>query len=169
VSDGSDLQTKVYDKRNRLIRWIGLGEDAIYLTAGGVLAVTAGFLLISTSGELLDAVRERSLRVHAIEILDSLLLVLMLVEILHTIRIAIVQHALVMEPFLIVALIASVRRVLILTPEAAEFIAGDGDAFQNAMLELALLTILILVVVLSIVLLRRGGAAVSASPSPKNR
>ncbi len=150
-----DLHAKVYDKRDRFFRWLGLGEDAIYLVAGGVLAMTAVFLLISTGGEFLDAVKDGKLRHHAIEILDSLLLVLMLVEILHTIRIAILRHTLVMEPFLIVALIASVRRILVLTPEAAEFIKSDPGAFRNAMIELGLLTVLILVVVISLAILRR--------------
>lgn len=150
-----DLQAKVYDKRDRLFRWLGLGEDGIYLVAGGLLAATAVFLLLSTAGDFVGAVKDGKLRLHAIEILDSLLLVLMLVEILHTIRIAILQHALVMEPFLIVALIASVRRILILTPEAAEFVRADPGAFRNAMIELGLLTLLILVVVVSVAILRR--------------
>lgn len=155
MEEKGDLQAKVYDKRDRFFRWLGLGEDAIYLVAGGLLAATAVFLLISTGGLFVEAIKHGKLRVHAIEVLDSLLLVLMLVEILHTIRIAILQHTLVMEPFLIVALIASVRRILVLTPEAAEFIQTDQGAFRNAMIELALLTFLILAVVISIAILRR--------------
>ena len=80
---------------------------------------------------------------------------IMLVEILHTIRITIREHTLVMEPFLIVGLIASVRRILILTPEAAEFLKSDPSAFRNSMIELVLLTLLILVLVVCIAILRR--------------
>lgn len=39
--------------------------------------------------------------------LDKLLLVLMIVELLHTIRVFLVEHLLVAEPFLIVALLRS--------------------------------------------------------------
>ena len=150
-----DLQSKIYDKRDRFFRWLGLGEDGIYLIAGGLIAATAVFLLISTGGTFIDAIKVGELHDHALQILDSLLLVLMLVEILHTIRIAILRHTLVMEPFLIVALIASIRRILILTPEAAEFVTSDQAAFRNTMLELGLLTLLILVLVVSIAVLRR--------------
>jgi uncharacterized membrane protein (DUF373 family) len=122
-----------------------------------LLAVTAVFLLVSTADDFIEVVRDGKLRLHAIGILDNLLLVLMLVEILHTIRIAIMQHSLVMEPFLIVAMIASVRRILILTPEAAEFLKTEPGAFRNAMMELGLLTLLILVLVISIAILRRHG------------
>lgn len=155
MEEKGDLLAKVYAKSDRFFRWLGLGEAGIYLIAGGLLAATAVFLLISTAGTFLEAIQIGELRSHAIEIMDSLLLVLMLVEILHTIRIAILQHALVVEPFLIVALIASVRRILILTPEAAEFIKTDQSAFRNAMIELGLLSALILVVVVSIAILRK--------------
>ena len=52
------------------------------------------------------------------ELIDRLLLVLMLLEILHTLRISIRSHALVVEPFLVVGLIASIRRILVLGMQA---------------------------------------------------
>lgn len=153
-----DLQGKAYSTRDRLFRWLALGEDGIYLVAGGLLAATAVILLISAVGTFVEAVKGGNVRVHAIEILDSLLLVLMLVEILYTIRLAVREHTLLMEPFLIVALIASVRRILVLTPEAAEFIKSEPGAFRNAMVELGLLTLLILVLVVCIAILRRSAS-----------
>ncbi|MGH7426349.1 MAG: phosphate-starvation-inducible PsiE family protein, partial [Candidatus Methylomirabilales bacterium] len=60
--------------------------------------------------------------------------------------------------FLIVGLIASVRRILILTPEAAEFLKSDPSAFRNSMIELVLLTLLILVLVVCIAILRRSAS-----------
>ncbi len=153
-----DLQGKAYSTRDRLFRWLALGEDGIYLVAGGLLAATAVILLISAVGSFVEAVKGGNVRVHAIEILDSLLLVLMLVEILYTIRLAVREHTLLMEPFLIVALIASVRRILVLTPEAAEFIKSEPGAFRNAMVELGLLTLLILVLVVCIAILRRSAS-----------
>ncbi len=41
-----------------------------------------------------------------------------LVEILHTVRLSIRSHTLVTEPFLVVGLIASIRRILVVTLEA---------------------------------------------------
>ena len=54
-----------------------------------------------------------------LRVLDQLLVVLMLVEILHTVRISIRSHTLVTEPFLVVGPIASIRRILVITLEAA--------------------------------------------------
>jgi uncharacterized membrane protein (DUF373 family) len=52
-------------------------------------------------------------------VLNELLIVLMLVEILHTVRISIRSHVLVTEPFLVVGLIASIRRILVISLEMA--------------------------------------------------
>ncbi|HLC21736.1 MAG TPA: phosphate-starvation-inducible PsiE family protein [Candidatus Methylomirabilis sp.] len=158
MGEKRDLEGKAYSTRDRLFRWLALGEDGIYLVAGGLLAATAVVLLVSTAGTFVETIKGGNLRVHAIEILDSLLLVLMLVEILYTIRLAVREHTLLMEPFLIVALIASVRRILVLTPEAAEFIKSEPGAFRNAMVELGLLTLLILVLVVCIAILRRSAS-----------
>jgi hypothetical protein len=88
--------------------------------------------------------------------------VLMLVEILHTVRISIRSHVLVTEPFLVVGLIASIRRILVITLEAATLTKegtwtteGASGIFQSSMIELGLLGLLVIVFVVSITLLRR--------------
>ena len=79
----------------------------------------------------------------------------MIVELLYTVQVSFREHALVPEPFLIVGLIATVRRLLVLTAEFARFLEkGDGE-FQGAMLELALLTVMIVALVVSLVILRK--------------
>jgi uncharacterized membrane protein (DUF373 family) len=88
-------------------------------------------------------------------VLDRILLALMVVELLYTVQVSFREHALVPEPFLLVALIAGVRRILVIT---AEFSAQDGKderMFQHVMWELGLLTVLIVVLVASLVLLRQ--------------
>jgi hypothetical protein len=82
----------------------------------------------------------------------------MLVEILHTVRISIRSHTLVTEPFLVVGLIASIRRILVITLEAAtmtkegKWTPDGASIFHASMIELGLL---VLVLVFSITLLRR--------------
>jgi uncharacterized membrane protein (DUF373 family) len=75
-------------------------------------------------------------------VLDQLLVVLMLVEILHTVRISIRSHYLITEPFLVVGLIASIRRILLITLEAATLTKGGtwtvegASIFRASMVEL---------------------------------
>jgi uncharacterized membrane protein (DUF373 family) len=101
---------------------------------------------------------ERSLAGYALQALDQLLLVLVLVEILHTVRISIRSKEIILEPFLIVGLIASVRRVLIIAMQAAK-LTDEGpnvaEAFRRSMIELGVVGFLVLTFVISIYVLRK--------------
>ena len=59
------------------------------------------------------------------------------------------------EPFLIVGLIATIRRLLVLAAEFARLVESNSAAFQGAMLELGLLTVMIVALVISLVVLKR--------------
>jgi hypothetical protein len=130
------------------------GEDIIYLATAALLAATAAVLLATIAWSLVRALRTSSVMAEALKALDSLLLVLMIVELLHTIRLFLVEHLLVAEPFLIVALIAGVRRMLILTTEASQYIQTKPEQFRMALLEMALIMISFLAIAWAIVLLR---------------
>ena len=67
----------------------------------------------------------------------------MIVEILYTLQVSFREHTLVAEPFLIVGLIAAIRRVLILTAEFSKPAEINEAVFHNVMFELGLLTALI--------------------------
>jgi hypothetical protein len=134
-------------------------EDGIYIVTAALLAVTAIVLLVSTGRTLLNSLRTGPMLTESLKALDSLLLVLMIVELLHTIRLFIVEHSLVPEPFLIVALIAGVRRMLILTTEASQYIQSKPEQFRMAMLEMSLLVISFVFIAGAILILRQGAAA----------
>jgi uncharacterized membrane protein (DUF373 family) len=65
------------------------------------------------------------------------------------------EHILSPEPFLVVGLIAAVRRILIITAEFSKPAEVLEAAFRNAMMELGLLTVLILSLVFSLHFLKR--------------
>jgi len=130
-------------------------EDTIYLITAFLPAVTAPVLVFSTARNLARSFAAGPIVTEALKALDALLLVLMIVELLHTIRFFIVEHALVPEPFLLVALIAGVRRLLILTTEASQYIQERPDQFRMALREMILLMVSVLVIAISIVVLHR--------------
>ncbi len=130
-------------------------EDGIYLITAALLGATALVLIAATARDLVRSANAGSMMQRALRALDSLLLVLMIVELLHTIRLFIVGHALVPEPFLVVALIAGVRRVLILTTEASQYIQAQPEQFRMALREMSLLMVSFLVLAVSIVVLQR--------------
>jgi hypothetical protein len=79
----------------------------------------------------------------------------MVVELLYTVQVSFREHALVPEPFLLVALIAAVRRMLVITAEFSAQAGLDEKLFRHVMWELALLTVLVVVLVASLVILRK--------------
>src|SRR5712672_4767676 len=152
--------------------YLGKTEIVIYSVLAVLLAVTA-FVTIATAGQILwIGLSHWTVAAQTLRVLNQLLIVLMLVEILHTVRISIRSHVLVTEPFLVVGLIASIRRILVITLEAATLskegvwtTEGASGIFHSSMVELGLLGLLILVFIISITLLRRNAAMSADSPS----
>lgn len=130
-------------------------EDFVYVALGVLLAVSAVALLLHSGYDLVRAIVE-GLDVRGIvTLVDRILLALMIVELLYTLKVSFQQHALLPEPFLLVALIASVRRILVITVEFGAQERPEQQLFRQAMSELALLTVLILVLAAAVMILRR--------------
>jgi uncharacterized membrane protein (DUF373 family) len=137
----------------QLVALLRLIEDAIYLAIAGALITAAVALLLSAAIDFYSTLMGH-LRDNALRLLDSLLLVLMLVEILHTVGISLRQHALTAEPFLMVGLIAVIRRVLVITTEQAQLTSSPA-VFTLTLWELLLLGFLIVILVTAIFILRQ--------------
>jgi hypothetical protein len=156
------LPDKLRDKTSGYLHVI---EAFLYIAVGALLAVSAAGGVLQAGALVWRSGIGKSATDYGIGVLvlDQLLLVLMLVELLHTVRISVRSEELIMEPFLIVGLIASIRRVLVIAMQAAKMTeqgqpaASDATstAFRNTMVELGILGFLILVFVFSIYLLRR--------------
>jgi hypothetical protein len=138
-----------------VVRLLGRVEDVLYLAIAALLILAAGTLLVVAAWDFLRGLGAEEIGRRALLMLGNLLLVLMLVELLYTVRVSLHAHGLRPEPFLIVGLIAAMRRVLVITAETHPLAEMDMPRFDRAMLELGLLTLLTLVVVASIILLRR--------------
>ncbi|HMA38928.1 MAG TPA: phosphate-starvation-inducible PsiE family protein [Gemmatimonadales bacterium] len=149
------LLQEVSARSSVVATWLTYVEDGIYLVTAALLGATAVVLIGATARDLVRSSTPMPMMQRALKALDSLLLVLMIVELLHTIRLFIVGHALVPEPFLVVALIAGVRRVLILTTEASQYIQTQPEQFRMALREMSLLMVSFLVLAVSIVVLQR--------------
>ena len=150
------------DGREWVARAFTRVEDAVYLGIGLLLAASAVALLVTTGVAFVRSMLEGALASRVVAMLDQILLVFMIVEILYTVQVSFREHALVPEPFLIVGLIAVIRRVLVLIAEFGELLGKGSDMFHNAMLELGLLTLMVLALVAALVLLRRRAATAVA-------
>jgi uncharacterized membrane protein (DUF373 family) len=143
-------------------------EHGVYFATGVLLALTAVLALVSAAISIWEATLVWGAPEQIIVTIDRLLFVLMLVEVLHTVRVSVRDGKLTAEPFLVVGLIASIRRVLAITlgsSHAAQPGHWTPDAqqqFNASMLELGVLAALILVMVFAIYLLGRKQEAPAA-------
>jgi len=101
------------------------------------------------------AVWTHSFAGQLVTLLDQILLVLLIIELLYTVQVSFREHGLLAEPFLVVALIAVIRRILVLTAEIPKIPQAGEDVFRHYMYELAVLTVMVLVLVGSFVMLHR--------------
>jgi uncharacterized membrane protein (DUF373 family) len=138
-------------------------EQIIYIALGAVLSVTV-LVALAGSGQLLWGGIQDWTNIDAIfEIMDRLLFVLMLVEILYTVRVSLQTGTLSSEPFLVVALIACIRRILVLSLETSnvtkpqKWTPENSELFRAAMTELGVLGGLVIIMVGSILFIRRFG------------
>ena len=150
------------ESREWLARAFTHVEDAVYLGLGLLLAAGAIALLVTSGVGFARSVLAGALADHVIDLLDQVLLIFMIVEILYTVQVSFREHALVPEPFIVVGLIAVIRRVLVLTAEFGELLEKSEHVFRNAMLELGLLTVMVIALVLALVLLRRRAPTAAA-------
>jgi hypothetical protein len=152
----------VQPKRAWVARAFTAVEDIVYLGLGLLLAGSSIALLISGVISFFQGLMARTLTGNIVPMLDRILLILLVVELLYTVQVSFREHGLIPEPFLLVGLIAAIRRVLVLTAEFAQVQNEPETVFKHFVIELVVLTVLIVALVISLVLLRNRGAAAVA-------
>lgn len=137
-------------------------EDIVYLGLGLLLAGSSIALLISGVITFANNLVAGSLTSNIVPLLDRILLILLVVELLYTVQVSFREHSLIPEPFLLVGLIAGIRRVLVLTAEFAQAHDQAETVFKHFVIELVVLTFLIIALVISLMLLRKRGLSTVA-------
>ncbi len=140
--------------RSRAAAFLKQTEGVVLFCIAIVLAILAILLLFYSVYALYVAVTTGQIRDQAIEILDSILLVMMTMEIVYTVTISIESHKLIAEPFLIVGAIAAIRRMLVITAESTK-LESNIPAFQNTLYELGLLAVTIILIAWAVYVLRK--------------
>lgn len=134
---------------NRLLEG---AETVIYIGIAVLLLLTAGGLLVGAGARIPQVVTQGES--VALELLDTLLLVFIVVELLYAVRTTIAKRELIAEPFLLVGIIASIKEIVVLSVKAAEEV-GKGSVFDDSLAEIGVLGVLVLLLGLTAYLLRR--------------
>lgn len=135
--------------------YLGYSESAVLILIGIALVLVAVLLLFAGMHDLWNAALggTETIEHKSIEILNTILLVMMTMEIVYTVAISLKSHTLNAEPFLIIGSIAAIRRMLVITATSTEH-EGTADLFRNTLFELGLLSATVIAMAIAIWILR---------------
>lgn len=131
---------------------IDFAERIVYYAAAVFLLVIVGMVFVSAVGDVLN-VAEAGLRDTALEVLDSVLLIFIFAELLSTITTIVKEREIVAEPFLLIGIIAVVRRILSVTVSIEESLGTPR--FDDLIVELGVLTVLVVALSAALYFTRR--------------
>ncbi len=146
----------------RLLRVFEVAEDVIHVLVALLLVALSVVLIGDAARDVASTIRVGNVALSVVfTVLDKTLILFILAEFLHTVRITI-QHRgrLDAEPFLVVGLIAGVRRVLIVTAQTEISFRWNPEG-----IELLVLVVLILAMAISVLAWRRSSRAGEKPPA----
>ena len=120
-------------------------QDLVSVVVGVLLALLAGVVIVLGVVDFFHDVTSGPVETAVVNLLYRVLLVLILVEIMHTVVLSLRAHHLVTQPLLAVGLVAVIRKIL--------FVLSSEETVSTA--ELALLIAMIAVFVAALVLVSR--------------
>lgn len=133
-----------------------LEEYLYYLVAVGLVI---GFVVVMIDGAvvLFNLYETANFTEGAIKFLDKILVSLIFLEIFYTVTVALTEESAVkcVEPFILVAVTALVRRLLILSFEISHPTVFQVERMRFYLYEMALIGVLILLFLIGIALFRR--------------
>lgn len=127
-------------------------EQIFYVLVAAALAAAGAGLFFYVVYRFFTTLGEAPYLTVTLELLDGLLLVFITTELLHTVRAVIDESVLMTEPFLIVGIVAVIRRLILISAEAKELVGKP--TFGDLMLEMGILTGVIVALGLTIFMLR---------------
>jgi len=121
-------------------------EAVIYAFAGLLVVLGALYLMLAAVFEGIELLRLGKGASLPIFLLDRVLLALMMAEILYTLIRFAREGQLQVEPFLVIGIIAGIRRILVITAEGLQKypLSLDHPGFQAVLAELVLLALMVL-------------------------
>ena len=141
-----------------ITRALRTAESIVLALIALVLVVLAVVLLANSVFGMMTDIGAGTLADTGIEILNSILLVMMIMEIVYTVTMSLESHSLAGEPFLIIGAIAAIRRMLVITAESTKLELTNPEAFRSLLMELGLLAVIVVAMAVSVWILRRSNA-----------
>ena len=139
------------------LRLVEIGLD---LVLAAVLLVAVFIIGGEVVHEIVAGVQSGGVE-SALKILDRVLLIFIIAELIYTLRISLARSQLILEPFLIIGLVAVVRRILIATAQVEQWLVAGRD-ISPLLYELGALAGLVLSLAIALSLARKHSGRVSS-------
>jgi uncharacterized membrane protein (DUF373 family) len=155
------VSTRSADRQRRERSWIaaGLGYGEFLLNTAVAFALGIGGLILlgTVVYDFARNLGHGAFVGRVLSLLSGLLLVFIFTELIGTLRVVIASRQVRVEPFLIVGIVAAIRRVIVISAEATD--QFGTPRFRDVMLEIGVLTVAVLVLGVTVFVLRRAGLA----------
>jgi uncharacterized membrane protein (DUF373 family) len=151
-ADDGNTTDREHQVRDATADVFGFVEDGLYVAVAVALTIAGIVLLGYSLYTFLANFGDGALTDNILELLDNLLLVFIVTEIIHTVRAVIDEKVLLAEPFLIVGIVAAIRRLIVVGAEAKELV-GKPE-FTDVLFEIGVLAGAVILLTASIFLLR---------------
>lgn len=112
-------------------------ELVFYIAVAVALALAGLGLFGSAAYTFFTSLGEGSFASNILALMDQMLLVFIVTELIHTVRAVIAENVLMTEPFLIVGIVAAIRRLIVISAEAQDQV-GTAE-FADVMVEMGVL------------------------------
>lgn len=119
------------------MRLLERAQDVATVLVGILLVLLAAVLLGNGAYEFVRDLGSESALIAAQNLLDRVLLVLILIEIVHTVVLSLRAHTLLPQPFIVVGLIAVIRKIL--------FLLGNSTPVDSTYLGLLIAMVVVFV------------------------
>jgi uncharacterized membrane protein (DUF373 family) len=151
VAEAAEVAEKAADKKEHprgvagTIWLLEHAQDLVSVVVGVILFIMAAVVLVLGVVDFFREVASGPVETAVLNLLNRALLVLILVEIMHTVVLSLRAHHLVTQPLLAVGLVAVIRKIL--------FVLSSEETVSTT--ELALLIAMIAVFVAALILVSR--------------
>lgn len=132
-------------------------EEILYLLISLGLLIVLGLILVDGLFVLISLFDMKDISYGVVKFLDKILVALIVVELFYTVMVAILEESAIkcVEPFLLVAITALVRRLLVLTFEIAHPVVYSAERITFYLIEMGLIGLLVIIFVIAIYLFRK--------------
>ncbi len=146
----------------RIIGLVQVAEDLVHYAVALVLVAVAGVVLVKSAMDLVAAEGEFAGLVT--DVINSILFVIIVMEILRTVVAHFDDAGLQLKPFLIIGIISAVRHILTVGAQASLGASENPEDFSHAQIELGVNAAVVIALVLGLVLVWRSERVSPSSP-----